>query len=216
RELPDGVVRSVGYIDNDGAEVDEIYEVALEMTKLGDTIRFDFNGSSPQAPSYINCTMTGLMCGLAAAVLPTMAYDIPWNAGLFKPIEVVCDEGLICNAMPPAAVSGGVLEAQWMVEMTAQETLSKLVACSETYRRVARPRARLGRGGPPAGRADARVGVDVRGRGAGRDHVRRPRLGRAELRRPFRRSSRGGERPCADRALRRARAVCRGARPSAR
>jgi N-methylhydantoinase B len=133
RELPDGVVRSVGYIDNDGAEVDEIYEVALEMTKRGDAIRFDFNGSSPQAPSYINCTMTGLMCGLAAAVLPTIAYDIPWNAGLFRPIEVVCEEGLICNATPPAAVSGGVLEAQWMVEMTAQEALSKLAACSEAH-----------------------------------------------------------------------------------
>ncbi len=133
RSLPDAVVRTRAYIDNDGANPDEIYEVGLEMTKSGDVITFDFSSSSPQAPSYINCTWAGLAAGVTAAVLPTIAYDTPWNAGLFRAIQIECPQGLICNATLPAAVSGGTLEATWMVEMASQEALSKLVACSDEF-----------------------------------------------------------------------------------
>ena len=133
RSLPDAIVRTRAYIDNDGANPDEIYEVGLEMTKSGDSITFDFSSSSPQAPSYINCTWAGLAAGVTAAVLPTIAYDTPWNAGLFRAMHIECPEGLICNATLPAAVSGGTLEATWMVEMASQEALSKLVACSDEF-----------------------------------------------------------------------------------
>jgi len=132
RELPDGVVESVAYLDNHGAS-GAVYEVHLEMTKVDDRLIFDYSQSSPQAPAYINCTWSGLLCGISAAVLPTLSYDSPWNEGLFRPLEVVCPEGRICNASKPAAVSGGALEAQWLVENTALEAISKLVACSDTY-----------------------------------------------------------------------------------
>jgi N-methylhydantoinase B len=130
RELPDAVIRSTAYLDNDGG-LDEIYDVDLVLTKTGDRLHFDYSGSSPQVEGYINCTSAGLMAGINAALLPTLAYDAPWNEGLFRPVEVHAPEGLICNAKRPAAVSGGALEAGWLVEMTAVEALSKLVACSD-------------------------------------------------------------------------------------
>jgi N-methylhydantoinase B len=144
--LPDAVIRSVAYIDNDGSQPDEMYEVSLEMTKSRDTLKFDFSRSSPQAPSYINCTWAGLTAGVTAAVLPTIAYDIPWNAGLFRALQIECPEGLICNATIPAAVSGGTLEATWMVEMVSQEAASKLVACTDDFLGEAQA--------PPAGGPD--------------------------------------------------------------
>ncbi|WP_229053492.1 hydantoinase B/oxoprolinase family protein [Aeromicrobium sp. Leaf350] len=128
--LPDAVVRSRAYLDNDGG-LNEVYEVDLVLTKTGDTLHFDYSGSSPQVEGYINCTSSGLMAGINAALLPTLAYDAPWNEGLFRAVEVHAPEGLICNAKRPAAVSGGALEAGWLVEMTAVEALSKLVACSD-------------------------------------------------------------------------------------
>ena len=146
QSLPDAVVRSVGYLDNDGAQPDQIYEVALEMSKRDDSLLFDFSASSPQAPSYINCTWAGLAAGVTAAVLPTLAYDIPWNAGLFRALRIECPEGLICNARRPAAVSGGTLEATWMVEMASQEAVSKLVACTDEFLLEAQA--------PPAGGPD--------------------------------------------------------------
>lgn len=130
RTLPDATVHSTAYLDNDGG-LGRLYEVDLVLTKTGDTLRFDYSGSSPQAPGYINCTSSGLMAGINAALLPTLAFDAPWNEGLFRPVEVECPEGLICNAKRPAAVSGGALEAGWLVEMAAIEALSKLIACSD-------------------------------------------------------------------------------------
>jgi N-methylhydantoinase B len=132
RELPDATIESVGYIDNHGTS-GAIYEVALALTKQDDRLIFDYSRSSPQTPGAVNCTHSGLMAGISAALLPTLAYDIPWNEGLFRPLEVVCPEGLICNARKPAAVSGGTLEAVWEVEMTATDALSKLAACSDAY-----------------------------------------------------------------------------------
>ncbi|MFV2018531.1 hydantoinase B/oxoprolinase family protein [Micromonospora sp. LOL_023] len=135
RELPDATVRSRAYLDNDGglaaSEVDAVYDVDLVLTKQGDQLHFDYSGSSPQATGYINCTRSGLMAGVAAALLPTLAFDSPWNEGLFHPVEVHAPEGLIINARRPAPVSGGVLEAAWLVEMTAVECLSRLAACSD-------------------------------------------------------------------------------------
>ena len=129
-ELPDATIRSTAYLDNDGG-LNEVYDVSLALTKSGESLHFDYSGSSPQVEGYINCTSAGLMAGINAALLPTLAYDAPWNEGLFRAITVHAPEGLICNAKRPAAVSGGALEAGWLVEMTAVEALSKLVACSD-------------------------------------------------------------------------------------
>ncbi len=136
RALPDATIEAVGYIDNHGGS-GLIYEVVLELTKRDDRLIFDYSRSSPQTPTAINCTRAGLMAGISAALLPTLAYDIPWNEGLFRPIAVICPEGRICNARKPAAVSGGTLEAVWEVEMTATDALSKLAACSDEYLREA-------------------------------------------------------------------------------
>ncbi|MGW4032937.1 hydantoinase B/oxoprolinase family protein [Streptomyces sp. NPDC004838] len=134
-KLPDARVHSRAFLDNDGglaqSAENATYEVDLVLTKRGETLEFDFSASSPQAKGYINCAYSGMMAGIAAALLPTLAFDAPWNEGLFKPVEVTCPEGLICNAARPAAVSGGALEAGWLVEMTAVECLSKLAACSD-------------------------------------------------------------------------------------
>ncbi|MER7618211.1 hydantoinase B/oxoprolinase family protein, partial [Nonomuraea wenchangensis] len=133
--LPDARLHSRAFLDNDGglalSRENATYEVDLVLTKRGDSLHFDYSASSPQAKGYINCAFSGMMAGIAAALLPTLAYDAPWNEGLFKPVQVHCPEGLICNASRPAAVSGGALEAGWLVEMTAIECLSKLAACSD-------------------------------------------------------------------------------------
>lgn len=134
-KLPDARLHSRAFLDNDGglalSRQNATYEVNLVLTKRGDSLHFDYSGSSPQVKGYVNCAFSGMMAGIAAALLPTLAYDAPWNEGLFKPVHVHCPDGLICNAARPAAVSGGALEAGWLVEMTAIECLSKLAACSD-------------------------------------------------------------------------------------
>jgi N-methylhydantoinase B len=132
RQLPDATIRAVGRLEAITA-TGEIPVVALQLRKEGDQLTFDYSASSAQVPDATNCTWGGLMAGLSAALLPTVAYDIPWNEGLYKPITVVCPEGRICNASRPAAVSGNISGAVWEVEIATLTALSKLLACSDIY-----------------------------------------------------------------------------------
>jgi N-methylhydantoinase B len=132
RELPDLSTQAIGLLETDRA-TGVIPQVAVTLTKRGDTLSFDFSGSSPQLPTATNCTRSGLLAGVTGALLPTLGYDIAWNAGLFRPVTVTCPEGLICSARRPAAVSDSIAGAAWEVESAALACLSKLLACSDAY-----------------------------------------------------------------------------------
>ena len=102
-------------------------EVHLELTKSRRHADLRFLEVVAAGPQLDNCTRGGLLAGISAALLPTLAYDIPWNEGLYHAIEVTCPEGLICNARKPAAVSGNISGAVWEVEIAATVALSRLV-----------------------------------------------------------------------------------------
>jgi len=131
-ELPDMTTHAVGFLERDRA-TGVIPQVTVTLTKRGDTLTFDFTGSSPQLPSATNCTRSGLLAGVTGALLPTLGYGIAWNTGLFRPVTVTCPDGLICNARRPAAVSDSIAGAAWEVESSALACLSKLLACSDSY-----------------------------------------------------------------------------------
>jgi N-methylhydantoinase B len=143
-DLPDMTTHAMGFLERDRA-TGAVPQVAVTLTKRGDTLTFDFSGSSAQQAAATNCTSSGLMAGVAGALLPTIAYDIPWNEGIFRPVTVICPEGLICNARRPAAVSDSIAGAAWEVETTATACVSKLLACSDTYL----GEAQAGSGGRP-------------------------------------------------------------------
>jgi N-methylhydantoinase B len=131
-ELPDATVETLGYLEYNEA-TQETPRVALTLTKTGDRMALDYSASSAQAPDAKNCTWAGLMAGISAAILPTIAYDIPWNAGLFQPLEVICPEGRLCNARKPAAVSGNIAGAVFEVQLATVGAISRLLACSDQY-----------------------------------------------------------------------------------
>lgn len=131
-ELPDVTVEVAGFFEYTPS-VREIPEVRLILSKAGDRLRFDYSKSSMQVPESTNCTWSGLMAGISAAMLPTLAYDIAWNEGLYQPLEVICPEGLVCNARRPAAVSGNINGAVWEVEMVATSAISRILACTDLY-----------------------------------------------------------------------------------
>ena len=136
QELPDGVYRARDYLEHDGHE-DRLYTIALEMIKKGDRLVFDFSGSSLQAPGFINCTEAGLISGVASGVFPILAYDILWNEGVLRPLEVICPKGRICNAEFPAPVGAATVEAVWCVKNAAVAACSRMVSCHPTYRQEA-------------------------------------------------------------------------------
>lgn len=134
RELPDGVFRSVDYLEHDGHE-NKLYEFRLTLTKKGEELEFDFTGTSPQAPGFINCTRSGLLAGVYTAMLPTLAPRSRWNEGLLNAITIKAPEGIIANASWPAPVSGASISATWVVTNVAVQALTKLVSTSATMAR---------------------------------------------------------------------------------
>ncbi|MBI4529169.1 MAG: hydantoinase B/oxoprolinase family protein [Deltaproteobacteria bacterium] len=127
--LPDGTYRHVDYEDHDGLQPN-IYQVVLTMTKKGDQLTADFTGTSGQAPGFINCTYAGTWGGFCVGLLPALCYDIPWNAGLMRPVELIAPEGTVTNPKVPAPVSMASVATTWTVRNASQAVFSKMFGCS--------------------------------------------------------------------------------------
>ncbi len=127
RALPDGVYRSQKYLDHDGTD-NKLFRVHVEMTKKGDSLILDFSKSADQSRRFMNSTESGMLAGIRAALLPILAYDVPWNEGVFNPMKVIAREGSIVSAKFPAPVSQGPLGAMWLVEMVVTEALSLMMS----------------------------------------------------------------------------------------
>jgi N-methylhydantoinase B len=126
--IPDGVFRARDFLEHDG-HTNALYQVCLTVTKQGDSLTFDLDGTSPQAPGFINCTWSGLVGALFTGLLPILAPDIRWNQGLLRPVTIRADEGTLCNAKWPAPVSAATVSAAWVVQNVAVAALSRMVAC---------------------------------------------------------------------------------------
>lgn len=131
-QLPDGDFHAQDFLEHDGHE-NRLYKIDVQLQKRGERLRFDFSGSSPQAPGFINCTRAGLMGGVTGGLFPTLAYDIPWNQGLLDCCEVIAPEGLVCTATFPAPVGSATVESIWVVSNAVNAVLNKLLACSDTF-----------------------------------------------------------------------------------
>ncbi len=128
-ELPDGVVHTRDFLEHDGKE-DLLFTIDCVLTKRGDSLHFDFSGSSPQANGFINSSRAGLVGGVAGAVIPTLGFGIPWNEGLLRPVEISAPDGLICTAVPPAPVGSATVEAVWTVSNVVSAALNRLLLAS--------------------------------------------------------------------------------------
>ena len=132
RELPDGMFRAVDFLEHDG-EANRLYKIDCTMTKSGDSLRFDFSGSSRQAPGFINCTRSGLEGAVVGSVMPMLAWDVPWNQGILNCCEVIAPDGLVVTAQYPAPVGSATVEAIWTTCNVVGALCNRLLACSPTY-----------------------------------------------------------------------------------
>jgi N-methylhydantoinase B len=132
--LPDGEVRTRGYLDHDGTE-NKVYKTDVKIIKEGDRLTIDMSDSSPQAYGYINCAEGCLTGAILGGVAPLLGSGIPWNQGILNSIEVIAPKGLICNAEAPAATGAATIGQGWVITLTTAHALSKLLALSEKSRK---------------------------------------------------------------------------------
>lgn len=134
KELPDGEVRTQGFLDHDGRE-NKVYKTDVKIIKEGDQLTIDMSESSPQAAGYINCTEGCLVGAVLGGVAPLLGSGIPWNQGILNAINIIAPEGLICNARSPAATGAATIGQGWVITLSTAHALSKLLALSEDKRK---------------------------------------------------------------------------------
>jgi N-methylhydantoinase B len=108
-QLPRGVFRFADFLDNDGVTREPVrIEVAISIR--GDSVEVDFTGSSEQAAGSVNANYAIAVSATAYVFRCLLADDVPYTAGLLRPIRVIAPEGTVVNARPPAAMAAGNVE----------------------------------------------------------------------------------------------------------
>lgn len=104
RDIPDGRYAFHHTMDNDG-QVDEPLHIRLAVTVRGDTIRFDFSGSSPPARGAINVPRKTCIAACQIAIKHLFP-EVPINGGCFRPFEYVVPSTTFLGVEYPHAISG--------------------------------------------------------------------------------------------------------------
>jgi len=127
RGLPDGSWRAREYVDMPGGSC----KVELTATKEGETLTYDFTGSSPQVDLGINCCYWATWGGMFAPIFPLLAWDVTWNEGVTRPIRLIAPEGSVVNCVRPAPISIATVGTIQIVNNLSTLVLAKMFGASE-------------------------------------------------------------------------------------
>ena len=100
-QLEDGTYRVTSWTEF----AETLFKVPCTLTVDGDRMIFDFEGASPQTAHFFNSKPYIIESEFVAMLAGRMARDLPYNEGVFAPIELRCPEGTIVNARPPAPIA---------------------------------------------------------------------------------------------------------------
>jgi N-methylhydantoinase B len=118
--MPDGVYRAQRQLDYQDPEAAAL-TIRLSLTIAGDEMTFDFAGTDPQVPHFLNSPLANTMSACYQAVFTTLDPDIPFNEGALSPIRVSAPEGSVVHPKKPAPTTyctvltaAAIVEAAWL------------------------------------------------------------------------------------------------------
>ena len=127
-EVPDG-----SWSESNVIQGDQDWKICIQLTKQGDRLIFDFTGTDEQAKRGINLPYHATFGACFRVLLFCLAYDIPKNHGVLRPIEVIAPEGSIVNVKYPGPVSLNTTSSGSMVRYLASAVLMQALAKSEKW-----------------------------------------------------------------------------------
>jgi N-methylhydantoinase B len=134
-ELPDGRWSTQVYMDGDRVGSRRIYKVALELTKRGSELYFDYSGTDPQSEGAVNCTGYASYAGTTTPIYTFLCgNEIDWNSAVRRCVRVHAPEGSVMNAQYPAAVSICSIGFTWLAAMAATKVVAQMLSASAKYR----------------------------------------------------------------------------------
>jgi len=109
RAIPDGLYEFQDFMDGDGLGSGPV-KIKVGVWVQGDSAIVDFTGTDRQVGGNINANYAITLSATLYVFRCIIKGDVPFNAGLLRPLRVVAPPGSLVNARPPAAVAGGNVE----------------------------------------------------------------------------------------------------------
>ena len=103
-DLPDGTFSCDDFLDNDGI-TDLPLRIGLDMTIDGDRLVLDFSRSSPACDGPVNISRSTAIASVYVAMKHIFT-DVPANAGVLDPVEIVIPEDTLLSVSAPKPVGG--------------------------------------------------------------------------------------------------------------
>jgi N-methylhydantoinase B len=104
--LPAGEYVGEDWLDDDGIEEARV-RIAVRVHVGGETIRFDFTGTSPETQGPLNATRFVTASAAFYAARALLGPEIPANAGCYRSLDVHIPERSVLNPGPEASRVGG-------------------------------------------------------------------------------------------------------------
>ncbi|MDQ6699312.1 MAG: hydantoinase B/oxoprolinase family protein, partial [Acidobacteriota bacterium] len=124
KDIPDGEYSFTDFLDNDGIGKAPV-RIRATVRIRGDAAEVDFTGSSPQAAGPVNANYAVTVSAVMYVFRCLVAEDVPYTAGLLRPIRVVVPERSVVNAGPPAAMAAGNVETSQRITDAVLGALAK-------------------------------------------------------------------------------------------
>jgi N-methylhydantoinase B len=109
RSLPAGVYRFEDCLDNDGVTAEPV-RIRAAIRIGGGSAVVDFTGSDRQVTGPVNANDAITVSAAMYVFRCLLSEDVPFNAGLMRPVRIVNPPGTVTNALPPAAMAAGNVE----------------------------------------------------------------------------------------------------------
>ena len=124
RMIPDGEYRFHDFLDDDGV-TDKPVRIEAALRIRDDKVDVDFTGSSPQVAGSVNANYAIAVSAAMYCFRCLIAADVPYNAGLLRPIRVIAPDRSVVNAGLPAAMAAGNVETSQRITDVILGALAK-------------------------------------------------------------------------------------------
>ena len=103
-DLPDGTYTAEDFLDNDGI-VDKPLKIALDLTVKGDRLILDFSRTASACAGPVNIALSTAVASVYVAIKHLFT-DVPANAGVLEPIDIVIPKESLLSVRAPKPVGG--------------------------------------------------------------------------------------------------------------
>jgi N-methylhydantoinase B len=124
-EWPDGIYTGESILDHDYAGTREV-AVRVTLTKEGDGVSVDFNGSAEQTRGFVNST-PGNSASHVYVQFAALFPDVPVNSGFLRPVRCTFPAGTVVNPRLPAPVGNSTVCIGADIGQAVMKAIEKIV-----------------------------------------------------------------------------------------